>query len=94
MPDDINECLNALAKRTGRTKTFYMREAIRKHIAELENSYESQNVQANMAKSNKDNLTQGKSKNIAELLAMPEEIDFDFEIPERSHEIIRPTDLS
>lgn len=44
LPDDINARLNALAQRTGRSKTFYILEAIREHIDDLEDLYESQQI--------------------------------------------------
>lgn len=39
IPADIEQRLDRLAKRTGRTKTFYAREAILEHLAELEDAY-------------------------------------------------------
>lgn len=39
LPDEIEARLNALAKATGRTKTFYVREAIIEHLADLEDIY-------------------------------------------------------
>jgi RHH-type rel operon transcriptional repressor/antitoxin RelB len=39
LPADIEERLNALAKVTGRTKTFYVREAILEHLDDLEDIY-------------------------------------------------------
>lgn len=39
LPDDLGERLNALAQRTGRSKTFYMVEAIRERLDELEDVY-------------------------------------------------------
>ncbi|MEA2120561.1 DUF6290 family protein [Halovibrio sp. HP20-50] len=39
LPTDIEERLNALAKATGRTKTFYAREAILEHLEDLEDIY-------------------------------------------------------
>jgi RHH-type rel operon transcriptional repressor/antitoxin RelB len=36
---DIERRLERLAKRTGRTKTFYAREAIVEHLSELEDAY-------------------------------------------------------
>ena len=39
LPPEIEERLEALASRTGRTKTFYVREAIEKHIDDLEDLY-------------------------------------------------------
>lgn len=39
LPAEIEIRLEALAKATGRTKTFYVREAIVEHLAELEDLY-------------------------------------------------------
>ena len=39
LPDDITARLQALADRTGRSKTYYMIEAIREHIEDLEDLY-------------------------------------------------------
>ncbi|MBL8302575.1 MAG: TraY domain-containing protein [Ideonella sp.] len=39
LPDEIEARLDALAKATGRTKTFYVREAIVEHLADLEDTY-------------------------------------------------------
>ncbi len=39
LPPEIEKRLDALAKSTGRTKTFYAREAILKHLDGLENFY-------------------------------------------------------
>jgi RHH-type rel operon transcriptional repressor/antitoxin RelB len=39
LPDKIEKRLARLAKRTGRTKTYYAREAILKHIDDLEDIY-------------------------------------------------------
>jgi len=39
LPEDIENRLTALAKQTGRTKTFYAREAIEKHLEDLEDTY-------------------------------------------------------
>ena len=36
---DIESRLDALAKQTGRTKTYYAREAILKYLDDLENQY-------------------------------------------------------
>ena len=36
---DIEARLERLAKKTGRTKTFYAREAILAHLADLEDTY-------------------------------------------------------
>lgn len=39
LPPDIESRLDALAKTTGRTKTFYAREAILAHLDNLEDLY-------------------------------------------------------
>lgn len=41
LPDELNTRLNALAQRTGRSKTFYILEAIREHLDDLEDAYEA-----------------------------------------------------
>lgn len=39
LPPDLEARLDALAKKTGRTKSFYAREAIIEHIEDLEDVY-------------------------------------------------------
>ncbi len=39
LPEDIERRLEKLAKATGRTKTFYAREAILEHLEDLEDVY-------------------------------------------------------
>ena len=39
LPTDIEQRLAALAKKTGRTKSFYAREAILRHIEDLEDHH-------------------------------------------------------
>lgn len=39
LPEDIERRLTKLAEKTGRTKTFYAREAIVSHLEELEDTY-------------------------------------------------------
>ena len=39
LPAEIEKRLDALAKSTGRTKTFYAREAIIEHLGDLEDLY-------------------------------------------------------
>lgn len=39
LPPEIEERLDALAKRTGRSKSFYAREAILEHLDDLEDIY-------------------------------------------------------
>ena len=42
LPDTIEGRLDRLAKRTGRTKTFYAREAILAHLDDLEELYQAE----------------------------------------------------
>jgi RHH-type rel operon transcriptional repressor/antitoxin RelB len=42
LPDEIHERLQALAARTGRTATFYIREAIAEHLDDLEDLYRAE----------------------------------------------------
>lgn len=39
LPEDIEERIAELASRTGRTKTYYVKEAIMRQIDELEDKY-------------------------------------------------------
>jgi len=39
LPEKIEKRLDRLAKRTGRTKTYYAREAILQHLEDLEDIY-------------------------------------------------------
>jgi RHH-type rel operon transcriptional repressor/antitoxin RelB len=39
LPQSIEKRLEKLARRTGRTKTFYVREAILEHLEDLEDRY-------------------------------------------------------
>jgi RHH-type rel operon transcriptional repressor/antitoxin RelB len=39
LPDDVTQRLTHLVELTGRSKTFYMGEAIREHIDDLEDLY-------------------------------------------------------
>jgi len=39
VPESIEKRLEKLARRTGRTKTFYVREAILAHLEEIEDLY-------------------------------------------------------
>ena len=39
LPNNIEKRLDRLAKRTGRTKTYYAREAILQHLEDLEDVY-------------------------------------------------------
>lgn len=44
LPQSIEDRLDRLAKKTGRTKTFYAREAILRHLEDLEDTYEAERV--------------------------------------------------
>ncbi len=39
LPDDIERRLDELARKTGRTKSYYAREAILRHIEDLEDAF-------------------------------------------------------
>lgn len=39
LPEDLEARLTKLARRTGRSKTYYVTEAIREHLADLEDVY-------------------------------------------------------
>ena len=39
LPPEIEQRLDALAKKTGRTKSYYAREAILRHIEDIEDDY-------------------------------------------------------
>lgn len=50
LPDDLSSRLQNLAQLTGRSKTFYMIEAIREHLDDLEDLYlAEQRLTANRA---------------------------------------------
>jgi RHH-type rel operon transcriptional repressor/antitoxin RelB len=42
LPEDIEKRLDALAKSTGRTKSYYARQAILEYIEDLEDYYEAE----------------------------------------------------
>ena len=44
IPKSIGQRLDTLAKRTGRTNTFYIREAILEHLDDLEDIYFAEKV--------------------------------------------------
>ncbi len=56
LPEEIEQRLEALAKRTGRTKTYYAREAILEHLEDLEDIY--------LAESRLEEILSGRSKTI------------------------------
>jgi RHH-type rel operon transcriptional repressor/antitoxin RelB len=57
LPSDIEARLDDLAKRTGRTKTFYVRQAIIEHLADIEDVY--------LAESRLEEVRSGKSQSFA-----------------------------
>ncbi|MGD0695928.1 MAG: DUF6290 family protein [Terriglobia bacterium] len=44
LPQSIERRLEKLARRTGRTKTFYVREAVVQHLEDLEDIYAAERV--------------------------------------------------
>lgn len=44
LPDELYSRLQALAERTGRTATYYIREAIEEHLEDLEDIYLAEEV--------------------------------------------------
>lgn len=56
LPVEIEERLAVLAKETGRTKTFYVREAILEHLDDLEDIY--------LAEKRFSDIRSGRSKSI------------------------------
>ena len=56
LPDEIEKRLARLAKRTGRTKTYYAREAILRHLDDLEDLYLAEKTLAD--------IRSGRSKTI------------------------------
>lgn len=44
LPSDIEDRLESLAARTGRTKTFYAREAIVRYLQEIEADYSNDRI--------------------------------------------------
>jgi RHH-type rel operon transcriptional repressor/antitoxin RelB len=56
LPPEIEERLEKLAKRTGRTKSFYAREAILEYLDDLEDLY--------LAEKRYDDILKGRSKTV------------------------------
>lgn len=54
LPEDIEIRLGKLAKRTGRTKTYYAREAILQHIEDLEDTYLAERALERIRRQGKD----------------------------------------
>jgi RHH-type rel operon transcriptional repressor/antitoxin RelB len=57
LPEDVESRLDALAKLTGRTKTFYMRQAILEHLDDLEDLY--------LAEKRLEDIQAGRSKTVS-----------------------------
>lgn len=57
LPTEIEERLDELAKRTGRSKSFYAREAILEHLDDLEDYY--------LAEKRLEDFRQGKSGTVS-----------------------------
>jgi RHH-type rel operon transcriptional repressor/antitoxin RelB len=57
LPSEIEARLDDLAKRTGRTKTFYVRQAIIEHLSDIEDIY--------LAESRLEDIQAGKSQTFA-----------------------------
>jgi RHH-type rel operon transcriptional repressor/antitoxin RelB len=85
LPEDIEKRLDRLAKRTGRTKTFYAREAVLAHIEELEDTY--------LAEAALEDIRAGRSKTlpleslIKKHSRTPEEVQAAIQ---RAQELMRP----
>lgn len=60
LPVEIEERLDNLAKTTGRTKTYYAREAILEYIDDMENRY--------LAEQNTTNFKKNKTKSLNKVL--------------------------
>jgi RHH-type rel operon transcriptional repressor/antitoxin RelB len=56
LPEDIEKRLDRLAKATGRSKTFYAREAILQHLEDLEDIY--------LAEKRLEDIRAGKTKTV------------------------------
>jgi RHH-type transcriptional regulator, rel operon repressor / antitoxin RelB len=54
---ELEARLDALAKRTGRTKTFYAREAINEHIGDLEALYLAEDRYADLLEGKTDTVS-------------------------------------
>lgn len=51
LPEDIESRLEALALKTGRSKAYYIREAIERHLEDMENVYLAEAAYADFLKS-------------------------------------------
>lgn len=57
LPDEIESRLENLAKATGRTKTYYAREAIVEHLDDLEDTYLAEQTLERIRKGEEDVLS-------------------------------------
>jgi RHH-type rel operon transcriptional repressor/antitoxin RelB len=57
LPDGLEDRLDRLAKMTGRTKTYYVREAIVEHLDELEDIYLAEQVLENVRSGKEDTIS-------------------------------------
>ena len=57
LPEGIEKRLDALARRTGRTKTFYARQAILEHLEDLEDVF--------LAEKRLESLRAGRTKSVS-----------------------------
>jgi RHH-type rel operon transcriptional repressor/antitoxin RelB len=73
LSEDIESRLDKLAKATGRTKSFYAREAILDHLADLEDLYLAEKRIAKVSNSNSKSNSKSKSKT-SSLNAVEQEI--------------------
>lgn len=59
LPNDVFDRLQELAQRTGRTATYYIREAVQEHLEDLEDIYFSE-VAIERLKKGKDSILESK----------------------------------
>lgn len=57
LPDETYERLQTLASRTGRTATYYIREAIEEHLDDLEDVYLAEQVAERVRRGEEDVLS-------------------------------------
>ena len=67
LSDEIEFRLAALARRTGRTKTFYAREAILTHLDDLEDYYLAAETVAQIREGNEKTYTGDEVRSILDL---------------------------
>jgi len=62
VPDDLDARLEVLAEKTGRTKTFYVREAIEAHLEDLEKQFLADRISARLQLADSESPWTGKVK--------------------------------